>query len=35
MSSLAEYRNTTPFVCAIVVLVWFGWRGQTEQGRVA
>lgn len=31
---LAEYRNTTPFVCAIVVLVWFGWRGQT-QGRVA
>jgi len=34
MNSLAEYRNTTPFVCAIVVLVWFGWRGQT-QGRVA
>lgn len=31
MNSLAEYRNTTPFVFAIVVLVWFGWRGQTER----
>src|SRR5215203_5207504 len=26
MNSLAQYRNTTPFVVAIVVLVWFGWR---------
>jgi branched-chain amino acid transport system permease protein len=30
-SSLAQYRNTTPFVFAIVVLVWFGWRGQTQR----
>lgn len=34
MESLANYRSTTPFVCAIVVLLWFGWRGQT-QGRIA
>ena len=34
MNSLAQYRNTTPFVGAIVVLIWFGWRGQTEK-RVA
>ena len=33
-SSLAEYRNMTPFVCAILVLLWFGWRRQVE-GRVA
>ncbi len=26
--SLAEYRNTVPFISAIVVLVWFGWRRQ-------
>jgi branched-chain amino acid transport system permease protein len=32
--SLAEYRNTTPFVCAIIVLLWFGWRRQVG-GRVA
>lgn len=32
--SLAAYRNTTPFVAAIIVLLWFGWRRQTE-GRVA
>jgi branched-chain amino acid transport system permease protein len=31
MSSLAQYRTTTPFVIAIVVLIWFGWRGQTQQ----
>jgi branched-chain amino acid transport system permease protein len=30
-SSLSQYRNTTPFVFAIVVLVWFGWRGQTQR----
>jgi branched-chain amino acid transport system permease protein len=29
VGSLALYRNTTPFVSAIVVLLWFGWRGQT------
>lgn len=34
MKSLAQYRNTTPFVIAIVVLVYFGWRGHTER-RVA
>jgi branched-chain amino acid transport system permease protein len=33
-SSLAEFRNMTPFVCAIVVLLWFGWRRQVE-GREA
>ncbi len=33
-SSLAEYRNMTPFVCAIIVLMWFGWR-QAVEGRVA
>ena len=33
-SSLAEYRNMTPFVCAILVLLWFGWRRQVE-GRIA
>jgi branched-chain amino acid transport system permease protein len=32
--SLAEFRNMTPFVCAIVVLIWFGWRRQVE-GREA
>jgi branched-chain amino acid transport system permease protein len=32
--SLAVYRNTTPFVFAIIVLLWFGWRRQVE-GRVA
>jgi branched-chain amino acid transport system permease protein len=32
--SLAEYRNTVPFVSAIIVLLWFGWRGNV-QGRVA
>ena len=34
MSSLAQYRTSTPFVAAIIVLVYFGWRGDTE-GRVA
>jgi branched-chain amino acid transport system permease protein len=34
MNSLAQYRNTTPFVAAILVLIYFGWRGDTE-GRVA
>lgn len=34
INTLAQYRTTTPFVSAIVVLLWFGWRGQT-QGRVA
>lgn len=28
-TSVASYRGTTPFVAAILVLVWFGWRGQT------
>jgi len=31
VSSVAQYRSTTPFVAAIVVLVWFGWRGQTSR----
>jgi branched-chain amino acid transport system permease protein len=31
---IAPYRQTTPFVCAIIVLLWFGWRRQVE-GRVA
>jgi branched-chain amino acid transport system permease protein len=31
---LAPYRQTTPFVCAIIVLLWFGWRRQVE-GRAA
>lgn len=34
MSSLAQYRTSTPFVAAILVLIYFGWRGETE-GRVA
>ncbi len=34
MNSVAQYRNTTPFVIAIMVLLYFGWRGSTE-GRVA
>jgi branched-chain amino acid transport system permease protein len=34
MNSLAQYRNTTPFVAAILVLIYFGWRGDTE-GRMA
>jgi branched-chain amino acid transport system permease protein len=34
VGSLAQYRTSTPFVAAIVVLVYFGWRGDT-QGRVA
>jgi branched-chain amino acid transport system permease protein len=34
MNSFAQYRNTTPFVIAIMVLLYFGWRGETE-GRVA
>jgi branched-chain amino acid transport system permease protein len=31
MNTLAKYRNTTPFVIAIIVLVWFGWRGQSQK----
>jgi branched-chain amino acid transport system permease protein len=31
INSLSLYRNTTPFVSAIVVLLWFGWRGQTQR----
>ena len=34
MASLAEYRNMTPFVCAIIVLLWFAWRGAVH-GRMA
>ena len=34
VNSLAQYRNTTPFVIAIMVLLYFGWRGETE-GRIA
>jgi branched-chain amino acid transport system permease protein len=34
VNSLSNYRTTTPFVAAILVLLWFGWRGQT-QGRIA
>lgn len=34
MQTLAPYRNMTPFVCAIIVLMWFGWR-QAVEGRVA
>jgi branched-chain amino acid transport system permease protein len=34
MNSLAQYRTSTPFVAAIVVLLYFGWRGDTE-GRIA
>jgi branched-chain amino acid transport system permease protein len=34
VSSLAAYRNTTPFVIAIAVLLYFGWRRQVG-GRVA
>jgi branched-chain amino acid transport system permease protein len=34
VTSLVNYRNTTPFVCAIIVLLWFGWRRDVE-GRVA
>ncbi len=34
MNSLGPYRTSTPFVAAIIVLVYFGWRGDTE-GRIA
>lgn len=34
MNSVAQYRTSTPFIAALVVLVYFGWRGDTE-GRVA
>ena len=30
----AEYRNMTPFVFAIIVLLWFAWRGAVH-GRMA
>lgn len=33
-ASLAQYRNATPFVVAIVVLLWLGFRGDVE-GRLA
>ena len=34
MASLSEYRNMTPFVFAIIVLLWFAWRGAVH-GRMA
>jgi branched-chain amino acid transport system permease protein len=34
MQSLAEYRNMVPFVFAIIVLLWFAWRGAVR-GRMA
>jgi branched-chain amino acid transport system permease protein len=34
MASLSEYRNMTPFVFAIIVLLWFAWRGAVH-GRTA
>jgi len=34
VGSLSQYRAATPFVIAIVVLMWFGWRGNLE-GRTA
>lgn len=34
VGSLAQYRTATPFVVAIAVLLWFGWRGDIE-GRIA
>jgi branched-chain amino acid transport system permease protein len=34
IDSLAQYRTSTPFVAAIIVLLYFGWRGDT-QGRMA
>ena len=29
--SLADYRTTTPFVLAIIALLWFAIRGQTQE----
>jgi branched-chain amino acid transport system permease protein len=34
MASLSEFRNMTPFVFAIIVLLWFAWRGAVH-GRMA
>jgi branched-chain amino acid transport system permease protein len=34
MQSLADFRNMVPFVFAIVVLLWFAWRGAVH-GRIA
>jgi branched-chain amino acid transport system permease protein len=34
MASLNEFRNMTPFVFAIIVLLWFAWRGAVH-GRMA
>ncbi|HZB43425.1 MAG TPA: branched-chain amino acid ABC transporter permease [Ilumatobacter sp.] len=34
MASLSDYRNMTPFVFAIIVLLWFAWRGAVH-GRMA
>jgi branched-subunit amino acid ABC-type transport system permease component len=34
MGSLSDYRNMTPFVFAIIVLLWFAWRGAVH-GRIA
>jgi branched-chain amino acid transport system permease protein len=31
IGSVGPYRTATPFVSAIMVLLWFGWRGQTER----
>ena len=32
-ASLAQYRNATPFVVAIVVLLWLGFRGDVDGRR--
>jgi branched-chain amino acid transport system permease protein len=34
IGQVAQYRNAVPFVCAIIVLLWFGWR-RDVQGRAA
>jgi branched-chain amino acid transport system permease protein len=34
MQSLADFRNMVPFVFAIIVLLWFAWRGAVH-GRMA
>jgi hypothetical protein len=30
MASLAQDRTPPPDAAAILVLMWFGWRGQTQ-----
>jgi branched-subunit amino acid ABC-type transport system permease component len=34
ISWLADYRTATPFLAALIVLVYFGWKGDIE-GRMA